>query len=137
MPDLAIASDKVCGLIYRLRQRQGKISAQDVAVDEADDGPGSNEAEDEFLEIIEDLPDDAVEDEIRGVFEALNDDERVDLLALMWIGRGDFGPEELDTARQEAADHVDVHEADYMLGTPLVADYLESALNEFGFSCRE
>lgn len=135
MATLAIATDKVCTLVYLMRQRQGKVSPQDVPG--PDGSVASNEAEDEFREIVEDLPDDNVEDEIRGIFEAMNVDERVDLLALMWIGRGDFDAGELTAARREAAAQANAREPDYMLGSPLVADYIENALNDLGHSCSE
>lgn len=131
-----IASDKVCALIYRLRQRDAKEPAH-YEPEGAKGSVGSNEAEDEFREILEDLPDDAVDDEIRGQLEALNEDELLDLVAMLWIGRGDYTTEDWDEVRRLARDEAIQDTADYLLGTPLAGDYIESALNDLGYSCAD
>ena len=53
------------------------------------------------------------------------------MVALMWVGRGDFAAEEWDSARAEAADRWTPRTAEYLLGTPLVADYLSEGLGVF------
>ncbi len=58
-------------------------------------------------------------------------------MALAWIGRGSFGPEELDealaTARAERVNRTE----DYLLGMPLLPDYLEEALDRLGYSVED
>ena len=58
----------------------------------------------------------------------------VELVALMWVGRGSFLPEEfpeaLSTARTERVNKTE----DYLLGVPLLADYLEDGLDRMGIS---
>jgi hypothetical protein len=131
-----IASDTVTALIANLRQRDAKVAPHYDAPGEKG-STASNEAEDDFREILEDLPDDAVEEEIRGQIDALNEDERLDLVAMMWIGRGDYTVEDWGEARRLARDEATHSTADYLLGTPLAGDYLEAGLNELGISPQE
>ena len=55
----------------------------------------------------------------------------------MWIGRGTYEPAELeeakDTARSEAVNKTE----DYLLGVPLLADYLEEGLDKLGISVED
>ena len=65
---------------------------------------------------------------------ALNEDESANLVALMWVGRGSFEPEEwaeaVGTARAEAS----APTADYLIGSPHLADHLENGLELLGIS---
>ena len=76
-------------------------------------------------------------EELRSFLEALNDDELEDLLALTWLGRGDFTIDDWDEIMAEVRDVRERHTVDYLLGTPLLPDYLEDGLAEFGLSCEE
>jgi len=74
------------------------------------------------------------EGELRAFIERLSDDEQVSLVALMWIGRGSFEPEELAEAIQTAAEEATTPTADYLLGTPHLSDHLENGLDALGLS---
>ena len=50
----------------------------------------------------------------------------------MRLGRGDGGIEEWDDLRREAADGRNDRTAAYLLGEPLVSDYLAEGLDAFG-----
>lgn len=75
--------------------------------------------------------------ELSAFIAGLNDDEKVSLVALAWIGRETFEPEDLDeamtTARQEATTPTE----DYLMNMPLLADYLEDGLEKLGISPSE
>ena len=77
------------------------------------------------------------EAELRGFLETLNEDECHSLIALMWIGRESFGPDEyveaLETARTEAVTPT----ADYLIGTPHFPDHLEAGLELLGLSAQD
>jgi len=64
-------------------------------------------------------------------------DEQCELVALVWVGRGDHTAAEwseaLRLARQEHNDRT----SEYLLGTPLLADYLGEGLSQFDLSCGE
>jgi hypothetical protein len=90
-----------------------------------------------MIRILEDYADDPTLEELRSFLATLNDDELEDLLALTWLGRGDFGIDDWDELMAEVQDVRERHTVDYLLGTPLLPDYLESGLAEFGLSCEE
>ena len=58
----------------------------------------------------------------------------MELVALTWLGRGDFGADEWQTAVAQARDSWNERTADYLIGTPLAADYLEEGLDSLGFA---
>ena len=68
---------------------------------------------------------------------ALNEDEQVDLVALTWLGRGDGGLDDWEDLRAEAARAHNRRTAEYLSGIPLLSDYLEEALAQFGHSSEE
>lgn len=88
-------------------------------------------------EMSSEMPGTAFASELRGFISDLNVDEQASLVALMWIGRESFTPDELDeaiaTARQEAT----APTADYLLGIPMLADFLEDGLDALGLSVEE
>ena len=53
------------------------------------------------------------------------------------VGRGDYTAEEWQSVMSEIGDVRDKHTSDYLLGTPLLADYLEEGLSQFGLSCED
>lgn len=72
------------------------------------------------------------EGELRAFIDRLGEDEQAELVALMWIGRGSFEPEELQEAIETAANEATTPTADYLLGSPHLPDHLESALDALG-----
>ena len=88
-------------------------------------------------DILIDYPDDATYVEIRSFLESLNADELVDLVALTWLGRGDYTKEEWASAIGQAEYASNERTPEYLLGTPLLADYLEEGLSQLGYSCEE
>ena len=130
LPELAISPEKVCSIISMARQLDVKVEPgdSDEDSDEAGEDPGS---------ILEDRADDPVRDELVSFIHDLNVDEQVDLVALMWLGRGDSDLDGWNDLRAQAADAHNNRTASYLLGAPLLADYLEDALSQFGRSCEE
>lgn len=76
-------------------------------------------------------------DEIRSLIDCLSEDEQIDLVALMWLGRDDYSANEWPSVREEAARAHNARTAEYLLGTPLVADFLEEGLSKLGYSCED
>ena len=120
-----ISPEKVRYLILKARE----FDAKDVMTEP---DPGSNPTDDNMIEILEEHSDDSVEQELRSVIWALNEDEQIDLVALSWLGRGDGDAADWDDLRQQAADARNGRTASYLLGMPLLSDYLEEALDQFG-----
>jgi hypothetical protein len=127
-PDLSIATDKVCFIAIKARE----FDVKDL-VTEPD--PGSNPTDDGMIAVLEDHPDDPVVRELTDFIGGLSEDERVDLVALAWLGRGDGTIEDWGELRAQAASEHSRRTAHYLLGLPLLADYLEEGLSEFGESC--
>ena len=126
-----IALDKVCELILRAR-------AVDVKEGLTDPDSGSNPIDDGSADVLTSAPDDMTESEIRDVIAGLNEDERHDLIALVYLGRGDFEPEEWGAAvrlAREREDAASLGTADWLLGIPNLADLLDEGLAALGRSC--
>lgn len=77
------------------------------------------------------------ERELRGYIADLNEDEQASLVAVMWIGRDTFLPEELEEAMATAKAEATIPTEDYLLGVPLLADYLEDGLEKLGHSVND
>jgi len=130
IPDLEIALDKVCFVIVKAREFDVKDAATDV-------DSGSNAADDGMRDVLEDLPGDAVEEELTGFIEGMTDDERIDLVTLMWLGRDDSTPDDWEALRAEAQRAGTESTARYLMGTPLLGDHLESGLAKLDLSCSD
>ncbi|MEJ8472629.1 DUF3775 domain-containing protein [Roseibium algae] len=79
--------------------------------------------------LAEEENDDMSEDELRELIADLNVDEAAELVAVTWIGRGDFEATDFDQTVQEAKERAIGTTADYLIGLPLFPDYLEAGLD--------
>ena len=68
---------------------------------------------------------------------ALSEDEQIDLVALTWLGRDDYAPCDWPAVREQAARADNGRTAEYLLGTPLLGDFLEEGLSMLGRSCED
>lgn len=127
---LAISPETVCFIIIKAKE----FDAKD-AVTEPE--PASNPSDDMVAAVLEDHQDDPVLEELTSLINALSEDEQIDLVAMMWLGRGDYSIGEWQMAREEAARAHTEHTARYLLGTPLLGDFLEEGLSLLGHSCEE
>lgn len=130
---MEIALDKVCELIVRAR-------AVDVKEGMTDPASGSNPIDDGSTDVLTSTPNDMTESEIRDMIEGLNEDERHDLIALVYLGRGDFEPDEWGAAVRLARERDDagrVPASDWLLGIPNLADLLDEGLAAMGRNCTE
>lgn len=127
LPERVIPTDKVCQLIVLAREF-------DVKDAEADPESGSNGTDDRMIDVLESHSDDPVEAEIAALHEAMSEDEKLDVVTMLWVGRGDGTLDEWQTLREQAKDYLRL---DYLLGQPLISDYLEEALSLFGESCAD
>jgi len=109
----------------------------DAEIEPVDSDSGSNPSDDKDVAILEDTGDNPTEQELTAALDALDDEQRVELLALMWLGRGDFERGEWREALARAREVHNEAETGYLLGTPLLADYLEEALDALGYSLEE
>lgn len=130
MATLSLDHEKICYLIIKAREFDVKMEPE---VGE----PGDNPTDDAEREILFDYPDDPTVEEIRSFLATFNVDEMAELLALMWVGAGDYDIEEWDDALQAARDDPDNRRIDAFLGMPLLGDFLEEGLAQFEISCAD
>ncbi len=127
---LTISPEKVCFIIIKAKEFDAKDE-----VTEPD--PGSNPTDDKDTAVLEEHEDDPVVEEITSLINSLSDDEQIDLVALAWLGRDDYSASDWPAVREEAARAHNQRTAEYLLGMPLVGDFLEEGLSMLGYSCEE
>jgi Protein of unknown function (DUF3775) len=127
---LTISPEKVCFIIIKAKEFDAKDE-----VTEPD--PGSNPSDDKEAAVLEDHEDDPVLEELTSLINSLSEDEQIDLVALAWLGRDDYSASDWAAVRQEAARAHNERTASYLLGTPLLGDFLEEGLSMLGYSCEE
>ncbi len=98
-----------------------------AARDRDDDDDGLDAEDDENMD----------EDALRAFIADLNEDEQASLIALAWVGRGDYGAAEFEEARTLAKERNIRDPADYLLGIDMLGDMLEEGLAELGLSLED
>lgn len=129
MPNLTIPIETLTYIIEKARAFDAEIAPVS-----AHDASSPIAEEDGEVEILEDTADNPTAEELTAVIEGLNDDQRDEVVALAWVGRGDYVKDEWDEALDAAHDRHNGDEASYLIGTPLLADYLEEGASQLGYS---
>ena len=129
-PMLTISVEKVCFVIIKAREYGAKDEVTEV-------DPGSNPSDDKDVSVLENHEDDPVVEELTSFINSLSEDEQIDLVTLMWLGRGDGEIGNWRELRAEASRAHNNRTAAYLIGTPMLADYLEEALSQFGKSLED
>jgi hypothetical protein len=127
---LEISPEKVCWIVVKAREFDAKVEV-------VEPDPGSNPSDEDMREVLEDYADDPTYQELVEFIGGLNEDEQVELVALAWLGRGDYGVDEWNDLLAEARRARTGHTAEYLLGMPLLADYIEEGLAAMDLSCEE
>jgi len=127
---LNINSETVCFIIAKAREFQVK---EEIVIPEVPLSPSENWAQ----QILADHIDDPCATEVVETVKDLEPDQQAELVALMWLGRGDYDRSEWDTAVQDAAESMDdiPDPGSYLLAHPLVADFLLDGLDKHGLGC--
>lgn len=120
--ELAIDPVKVAAIIQKARMFDVKEALTDPE-------SGSNATDDEMRDVLEDRTDDATYQELREMLRDLDVDEQVSLVALAWVGRGTYDATDWTEAIKAAQGAHNKHTAEYLLGLPLLGDYLEEGLS--------
>jgi hypothetical protein len=129
MPSLSVPLDTLVYIIEKAREFDAEVPP--VLLED-----GSNPTDDEAdnTSILEDRPDNPTAQELKEALQTLNDDQRDEIVALTWVGRGDFTNEDWDEALGAAHERHNGDEARYLMGTPLLADYLEEGAAQLGYA---
>ena len=131
--------ETICWLIVKVREFEVEDAIPTETGD--DDGtlaPDPQETDEELEEAdASRAQEDPIYAEAKRVIDELNEEAQIELVALTWLGRGDYtGPDEWQEALDEAANrHAEINTAEYLLGNPLLPDYLEEGLSQLGLSC--
>ena len=128
MPE--INPEKVC---FTIEMARNLLSA-DVGVE-----PDASNPTDDGERIVLTDANGSMRRELAEYVRDLDVDETAALLALAWIGRGDYEAEDWQRAVREATqrDDKDAPAWRYLSQLPLLPDYLEDALSAFGRSCED
>lgn len=112
--------------------------ARAIQATEETDPAQLSEDENSEAALLQENPDDLTEDSLREFINELNEDEQAALIAVAWVGRGDYGPEEWDEALRLAAERNENGEAgNYLLGMDMVGDLLAEGVAAFGLSIED
>jgi Protein of unknown function (DUF3775) len=95
--------------------------------------PPTSPADDWAQQVLADHLDDATYAELVATINDLEPDQQVELVALMWLGRGDFDADEWDDAIEQATAERTNRTASYLIATPLLPDYLQEGLSVLGY----
>ena len=128
IPNLSISPEKVFFIVAKARQTDSRATESDLASDLSDD---------DVVFGREDHSKETDRSELATFIRGLNVDEQIDLVALMWLGRGDGDLDNWRELRSEAERAHNNRTASYLIGTPMLADYLEEALSQFGKSLED
>jgi len=127
---LTISPEIVCYLVTKAHEFQAKEA---VVIPEEPSSPSDDWA----LQVLADHVDDLCLQEIRSIIEDMSPAQQSELLALMWLGRGDYDIDEWAAAVEDAMEIGIERPAEYLLAHPMVADYLEEGLIQHDYSCDE
>lgn len=120
--------ENVCQLIQLSRQFHGQ-----EAVVIPDTGPAPDS--DWGVQILAGHAEDPTLQEFQALMNDLEPDQQQEVVALLWLGRGDYTLEEWDDALAYAQESWNRQTADYLLSHPLLADYLSEGLDQHGYRC--
>jgi hypothetical protein len=112
------------------------VKAREFDVKEEDSYDGQDAGHDP-MGVLEDRDDDPTEDELRSWIEDLTETQQAELVALFWLGRGDADAAEFPDLVEQARASRHGPTSKYLLGEPLLADYLAEGLAALGHDIGE
>ena len=124
--DLGISLESVAAIVDAARAVQEGEESGALAREEEDE-EGLDAEDDENMD----------EDALRAFIADLNEDEQASLIALAWVGRGDYSGAEFEEARGLAKERNIRDPAEYLLGIEMLGDMLEEGLSELGLSLED
>lgn len=126
---LELAVEKVGFILAKAREFDVKVAAQGDSA-----GRPAESDDSDFRDILEDYAGDSTSQELADAIAGLADDEQVELVALFWLGRGDYEVEEWKDIVAQARERRNNRTPEYLMGSPMLAAYLEEGLAKLGFS---
>ena len=120
--------------VRRLIALARTVHAQEAVVIPED---SSNPSGDWGAQVLASHADDLSRDEFLSIVADLEPDQQQQLVAMMWLGRGDFAAEEWDAAVEQAVDLWRDGTGAYLLSHPMLSDELEAALEALDLGTEE
>jgi hypothetical protein len=127
---LSVNPETVCFIIDKAHQFHAK---EQVVIPEQSLSP----TDDWAMQVLADHADDPTFDEAKSTLADLEPDQQVEVVALLWLGRGDYELEEWESAVADAKDAWNENVAEYLFAHPQLADHLLEGLDLMGYSCNE
>jgi hypothetical protein len=122
--------ETVCRLIELAKTAQGREAA--VIPDDT-----NSPAEDWGRQMLaDDTANNTIVQEFRSIVGNLDPDQQQELVALLWLGRGDYTMDEWEDVLSQAADMWTPETADYLLKHPMLASDLEEGMDAHGYDCQ-
>lgn len=131
-PALAVPLDAACYIVRKLREYENRellIEPEDLP------NPLEREDVDELTERENEYAFDPVRQELVTFIGDLSEDQQIDLVALMWLGRDSATTADWPSIRDEATQAYNARTSEYLLGSPLASDFLEDGLAVLGYAC--
>jgi len=125
---LNVNSETVCGLIELAREFHAQ---EQVTFPEEP----ANASGDWAMQVLASHAGDATYEEFKTIVDDLEPDQQQEVIALLWLGRGDFDADEWGEALEEASDSWNTRTAEYLIAHPLLPDYLTEGLDIQGYRC--
>ena len=120
--------------VRRLIALARTVHAQEEVVIPED---SSNPSGDWGAQVLASHADDLSRDEFLSIVADLEPDQQQQLVAMMWLGRGDFAAEEWDAAVEQAVDLWRDGTGAYLLSHPMLSGELEAALEALDLGTEE
>ena len=125
---LDVSIDTVCRLIDLAREFHAQ---EQVVIPEEPGNPSGDWAQ----QVLAAHGGDVTFQEFRADVLDLEPDQQNQLVALLWLGRGDYTLDEWDDAVAYAADNASPNTAEYLIAHPQLSDYLIEGLAQHGYNC--
>jgi len=130
---LALSPNTVAWIILKSRELDLKDAPFEEGEDMLDDALLPAVEDDEDAETSED----PLALELTSWIDDMNDAQQAELVALYWLGRGDGDPEDFADLTQQARESRVNKTSAYLLGAPMLPDYLEEGLEALGYDTSE
>jgi hypothetical protein len=127
MITLSLPDDYLGRLIAKVRGVQAREG-------EVDEDSGSNAQDDRMIDAVQDTRGDLTLREIAQEIRGLNERQQAELVALLWVGRGDAEPEAWEDTVNMARERQDIPTERYLLTQPLTAEYWSEGAERLGVS---
>lgn len=124
--ELSIAPGYLRRLVFKMRAVS--LGDEDTPRDARDNAMRGGH----HITLNEEVDPGASREELIEEIDGMDPEHQQELVALMWVGRGDFGSDEWPEALAMAAERADAPASQYLLSHPLAADEIAVGLEELG-----